>query len=145
MTINKKVLIAEDELLIAKVLRMQLESIGFEVENVTDGREVFDKVKQMNPHIIILDVHLKNSSCGLEVGREIRAAGIDTPIIFTTGNSFDNTYQMVKDIGKSNVLIKPVEFEQILQLISQFYETFQKSLQKICNVGIVILYSYFFN
>ncbi len=119
MTINKKVLIAEDELLIAKVLRMQLESIGFEVENVTDGREVFDKVKQMNPHIIILDVHLKNNSCGFEVGREIRAAGIDTPIIFTTGNSFDNTHQMVKDIGKSSVLIKPVEFEQILQMINQ--------------------------
>lgn len=119
MTINKKVLIAEDELLIAKVLRMQLENVGFEVENVTDGRDVFEKVKQMRPNVIILDVHLKNNSCGLEVGREIRAAGIDTPIIFTTGNSLDITHQMVKDIGESSVLIKPVEFEKILQLINQ--------------------------
>jgi len=120
MKINKKILIAEDELLIAKVLRMQLEKLGFEVENVTDGDEVFDLVKQMQPDVIILDVYLRNKTCGLEAGRKIRDAGIDTPIIFTTGNSYNNTVKLVNDIAGSKVLSKPVEFENLVCLINRF-------------------------
>ena len=45
MKSNKKVLIAEDELLIARVLRMQLEKCGFEVENVMDADSAFNAVK----------------------------------------------------------------------------------------------------
>src|ERR1035437_799054 len=104
MKINKKILIAEDELVIAKVLKMQLEKAGYEVENVPDGNEVFERVKQMQPAVIILDVQLKNNTSGLEDGKKIRAAGINSPIIFTTGNSYDNTVNLVKDISFSKVL-----------------------------------------
>lgn len=123
MKINKKILIAEDELLIAKVLRMQLEKLGFEVENVIDADEVFDKAVQMQPDLIILDVFLRNKTNGLEAGRKIREAGINTPIIFTTGNSYDSTLRQMNGIVHSKILSKPVEFEHLLQLINQFLNT----------------------
>lgn len=112
-------MIAEDELVIAKVLQMQFIKAGFEVENVVDGNEVFDKVNQMQPAVIILDLQLKNNTSGLDAGKQIREAGIETPIIFTTGNSYDKTVQLVKNITHSRVLTKPVEFEQLLKLIDQ--------------------------
>ena len=120
MKINRKILIAEDELVIAKVLQMQLEKSGYEVENVPDGNEVLAKAKQMQPSIIILDMRLKNNTNGLDAGKKIREAGIDTPIIFTTGNSYNKTVQMVKDISHTVVLTKPVELEQLLKLLNNF-------------------------
>jgi DNA-binding response OmpR family regulator len=120
MKIKKKIIIAEDELLIAKVLRMQLEKEGFEVDNAADGNDAFDKVKQMQPDIIILDIHLKNNTSGHETGKKIRAAGINTPIIFTTGNSYRDTVQQVIDITHTSILSKPVEFDKLLQLINAF-------------------------
>ncbi len=120
MTINKNILIAEDELVIAKVLQMQLERTGYQVENVPNGNDVFNKVNEMKPIFIILDVQLKNNTSGLDAGKKIREAGINTPIIFTTGNSYDHTVQLVKDIEHAKVLTKPVLFEQLLAMIKQF-------------------------
>lgn len=74
----------------------------------------------MQPDLIILDVFLRNKTNGLEAGRKIREAGIDTPIIFTTGNSYDSTLRQMNGIGQSKVLSKPVEFEHLLHLINQF-------------------------
>lgn len=118
MTSDKKVLIAEDELLIAKVLRMQLEKCGFVVENVMDATAAFNAVKEMQPHVIILDVHLKNNSTGIEAALKIREVGISTPIIFTTGNSYSDTMRLVKDISFCTVLNKPVDFDSLLSLIN---------------------------
>ena len=117
MKTERKILIGEDELLIAKVLRMLLEKQGFVVENVADGNEVFERALQMQPDVIILDLHLKNSTCGLEAGKKIRAAGIETPIIFTTGNSYEITLETVKEISCCSVMSKPVEFKKLLEVI----------------------------
>jgi CheY-like chemotaxis protein len=114
----KKVLIAEDELLIAKVLRMQLEKHGFEVENVMNAESAFNAVKHMQPDVIILDVYLKDNSTGIDAAIKIREIGIDTPIIFTTGNSFNDTAKLVKDIRFCSVLNKPVDFDTLLNLIN---------------------------
>lgn len=120
MKIAKKILIAEDELLIAKVLRMQLERKGYVVENIADGKEVLKKVKEMQPDVIIMDMQLKNHSSGLDAANQIRFANILTPIIFTTGNSFDQTKKLVEEIVKSKVITKPVEFEKLFSYIEGF-------------------------
>lgn len=113
----KKILIAEDELLIVRVLRMQFEKLGFEVENVSDANDVLTKVQQMNPDVIILDVQLKNKTSGIAAAKSIRTAGIETLIIFTTGNSYDDTLQSVEGMSNSKVLSKPIEFENLLFLM----------------------------
>ena len=118
MKSDKKVLIAEDELLIAKVLRMQLEKHGFEVENVIDTDSAINAAKKMQPDVIILDVYLKNNSTGIDAAKKIREMGINTPIIFTTGNSYNDTTKLVKDISFCSVLNKPVDFDTLLDLIN---------------------------
>lgn len=112
-----RILLAEDELLIAKVLRMQLEDLGFVVENVVDGNQAIQKVNEFNPDLIILDNYLKNDTNGIQVGIKLRELGIETPIIFVTGNSFENTTKEASTISNSLVLSKPVVFEQLLEII----------------------------
>lgn len=115
----KKILIVEDELLIAKVLRLQLEKLGFEVANVVDGELAILKTQELRPDIIILDNYLKNEMNGIDVGLKLRDMGINTPIIFVTGNSFDNTKEDSSSIVNSIVLSKPVVFEQLMEIIDE--------------------------
>lgn len=115
----KKILIVEDELLIAKVLRLQLEKLGFEVANVVDGEQAILKTQELRPDIIILDNYLKNEMNGIDVGLKLRDMGINTPIIFVTGNSFDNTKEDSSSIVNSIVLSKPVVFEQLMEIIDE--------------------------
>ncbi len=116
----KKILIAEDELLIAKVLRLQLEEAGFTVENVVDGYEAFNMITDWQPELLIMDNYLKNNTNGIEVAAKMRNKNISTPIIFVTGNSFDNTKLLAKAIGNSSVLSKPIVFEQLIRLIEEY-------------------------
>lgn len=116
----KKILIAEDELLIAKVLKMQLEKLGFAVENVTDADSAFKRALETKPDIIILDINLKNKSSGIEAGKSIRGAGINTPLIFTTGNSYDATLLQVAEMGNCSLLTKPVEIEFLIETINKY-------------------------
>lgn len=116
----KKILIVEDELLIAKVLRMQLEELGFDVENVVDGYEAFETISQWTPDLVIMDNYLKNNTSGIEVAAKMRNKNINTPIIFVTGNSYDNTKLLAKAIGNSSVLGKPIVFEDLMQLVREF-------------------------
>lgn len=111
---DKKILIVEDELLIAKVMSMQFEKRGFKVIHVQDADKAVEMAKQMHPDIIIMDVYLQNKTSGIDASVKIREAGINTPIIFTTGNSYLNTVDNVTNISNSKVLSKPIDFEQLL-------------------------------
>lgn len=119
MIIIQKILLAEDELIIAKVLQKILEHRHFEVRLVSDETEAVNAASDFNPDLIILDIHLRNKSCGIRAGRDIRKKGITSPIIFTTGNSFEQTKNEIKDIPKSHLFIKPVDTDQLIKFIEE--------------------------
>lgn len=112
----KKILIVEDELLVATVLKLQLENNGYNVIIVTTSEAAVVKVKEFVPDYIIMDVFLKNKGNGIETAKIIRQQGINTPIIFTTGNSYESTVQQLEGVTDYKVFIKPVEFLHLLEL-----------------------------
>lgn len=115
----KKILIVEDELIVATVLKLQLVDEGFDVINVTTSEAALVKVKEFEPDYIIMDVFLKNKGNGIETAKIIRQQGINTPIVFTTGNSYDSTVQQLEGVKDYKVLIKPVEFLHLLELFKK--------------------------
>ena len=83
---NESILLVEDEKALRTTLSDRLRSEGYVVETATDGREGFDKASSHPFDLIILDVMLPRRN-GLDVCRDIRAAGMATPIlIFTVRN-----------------------------------------------------------
>lgn len=117
MRSTKKVLIAEDELLVGRVLKLVLEKNNYLVEHVIDAESAVSMANELKPDLIILDVCLKNKSSGIEAGKKIRRDGIICPIVFTTGNSHEQTMSEIKEIENSYLFIKPVEIEQLLNFL----------------------------
>lgn len=121
-----KILIVEDELLIAHASRMHLESRGYEVIGLaTDGRSFAEFMKQ-EPDAILMDISLKHGENGITLVNEIRDMGNLTPVIFTTGNSRSKTLEEIESIPKSCVLSKPVVFQELMKKIEQCYNEMKK-------------------
>lgn len=114
-----RVLIVEDELVIATVLKMQLQQAGYEVINVTTAEAALTKTQEFKPDFIVMDIFLKNGGNGIDTARLIREMQIETPIIFTTGNSYQSTKEKLDGISHHNLLIKPVDFNQLEPLLRE--------------------------
>jgi two-component system, response regulator PdtaR len=117
----KKILIVEDELLIAKVYSMFLQRMGYTVLPVlNDGNVAVEKFPESGADIILMDVHLKNNTSGFEAAKQIREKS-DVPIIFTTGNSIVEANRESGEIKNTMVLIKPVEPSEIDRMIKKYF------------------------
>jgi DNA-binding response OmpR family regulator len=116
--IKPKILIAEDELLISKVLKIILEKNNYTVFQVMDADSAVAAAKELCPDLIILDIYLKNNSSGIEAGETIRKNGYKGPIVFTTGNAYQQTKDELQKIENHHLFIKPVDVDVLLKHIN---------------------------
>jgi len=108
-----RVLVIEDEDKMADVIRRGLEEENFEVDVASDGNRGLELAKASQPDFIILDIGLPGID-GFEVAREIRAAGVRSPVLMLTAR--DTTEMKVKglDSGADDYLTKPFAFAELL-------------------------------
>ena len=111
-----KVLIIEDEKLLADSLKTLLESKGFEVEAVYDGETGADWAETGVYDLLILDVTLPDGD-GISFCRELRASGCATPILFLTVR--DEEFDIVTglDAGGNDYVTKPFRVQELLSRI----------------------------
>jgi DNA-binding response OmpR family regulator len=114
---NKKILVVEDQKIIASVYSIMLAKKGYDVTIATNVNDAHAKAKELNPGIIIMDVQLNGPLTGIDLARQLRLEGFDSSVIFTTGNLHKHTVQEVADIDNCIVLIKPVNFSEIEKLL----------------------------
>jgi DNA-binding LytR/AlgR family response regulator len=87
MSSKVKIVIVEDELLIAESLRMMLESLGYEVPAIfNSGLEVIKNFRPGFADIVIMDIELANNTNGIDTAIELKKI-CDPPIIFITNNT----------------------------------------------------------
>jgi len=80
-----KVMIVEDEVLLAMELESEVEIAGHEVTGIAmSSSQAREKIGASRPDFAFVDIHLKDGPTGIEVGRELAAAGI--PYVFVSGN-----------------------------------------------------------
>ncbi|HEX8369410.1 MAG TPA: response regulator [Pyrinomonadaceae bacterium] len=117
---QKKILIAEDYADIRLMMKMLVRGYGYEVIEAADGYEAVEKVKQHHPDLILMDLSMPIMN-GLTATEIIRTFdGMQTiPIIAVTayGNSF---YSRAMRAGCTEVLSKPLDFETLQPLLSQY-------------------------
>ncbi len=112
-----KILIAEDDDSLRRLLELRLASDGFDVRCAEDGMEALEIViKGWLPDAVVCDVMMPRLS-GLSVCRELRAQAktATCPIILLTARCFDEDIQAVMDLGGITYMGKPFEFALLLQ------------------------------
>lgn len=115
---NKKILIIEDELLIGRVLKLVLEKRGFEVVHLNGPNNLMEEYKSLQPDVVVMDVSLNHDQSGVEVAHLMRENGCVCPIVFTTGNSYNQTKELISEINNTYLFIKPVDSDKLADFIS---------------------------
>lgn len=111
-----KILYAEDELFLGKIVKESLESRGYEVLMEADGNKVLSHFTQMQPDICILDIMLPNKD-GFSIAEDVRNINKEVPIIFLTAKT--QTEDLVKGFktGGNDYIKKPFSLEELIARI----------------------------
>lgn len=115
---NKKIVIVEDQKIIAKVFSILLTKKGFEVFHYTTSKEAIANTLALNPVLVLMDVQLNEDVTGIDIAKTLRKNVFSNQIIFTTGNLLDTTIEQTKDISNCMVLIKPVDLSEIEKIMN---------------------------
>ena len=111
-----KILLVEDEAGLILTLTDRLISEGFEIKTADDGEKGFDFATNEKFDLIILDVMLPKKN-GLDVCRDLRKKGIETPVLMLTakGETIDKVLGL--KLGADDYLTKPFEMMELLARI----------------------------
>ncbi len=128
-----KILVVEDEMVIAENICFILEDIGYEVlEPAIDFEEAIETIEAQHPDIAILDIQLAGTKDGLDLAETIQKK-YQFPYIFLTSNSDAHTIERVKNVEPYAFLVKPFRKEDLyasLELAIHAFNT-QKALKPI--------------
>jgi DNA-binding response OmpR family regulator len=113
-SLKRKILVVEDDAKIARVLQLELEHEGFEVELCGDGASAIERALK-GPDLIILDLLLPRID-GLEVCRRVRRHS-SVPIIMLTAKEAVPDRITGLDTGANDYLTKPFSIEELLARI----------------------------
>ena len=117
---TRKVLVADDEPHILRVVKDKLTNAGFVVVTAVNGEEALALALQEKPDLILLDVMMPKMN-GFEVCRSLRAeaAFVQTPILLLTARGQDLDRQMGLDAGANEYITKPFSPRQLLQTVQE--------------------------
>jgi DNA-binding response OmpR family regulator len=108
-----RILLAEDELALAHIVRESLEQQNFEVTLCSNGEQAFQKYLENKPDILALDVMMPKMD-GFEVAKNIRVKDKITPIIFLTAKSQPKDVVEGFESGANDYLKKPFSVEELI-------------------------------
>ena len=107
------ILLAEDELNLARGISENLEAEGYAVEVVDDGRLALDRIRRVEFRLIILDVNLPSMD-GFAVCKAAREEGRDTPLLFLTARDGGSDRIRGLEVGADDYLTKPFQLRELL-------------------------------
>lgn len=107
-----RILIAEDEQDLNRIIKQKLTSEGYSVDNCYDGEEAISFLDFADYDAVILDIMMPKAD-GFQVLKHIRNKGKSTPVLFLTAK--DSISDKVKglDNGANDYLVKPFSFEEL--------------------------------
>jgi CheY-like chemotaxis protein len=121
-----KILVVEDEAIIAMDIQLILRKIGFfDSEVVYSGEESIQKVAEHKPHLVLMDIKLKGNLDGIEAAKCI-FYDYKIPVVYITAFGDENTLKKANGSARFGFITKP--FEE-----AELQSTIQSALQKAYN------------
>ena len=116
-----RILIADDSETILLLLRTRLEMEGYDVTTAADGEEVMELLAKAPPEdapdLILLDAMMPRKS-GMEVLRELRETGLETPVLIVSAHQEHVGFDGNGDLA-SGYISKPIDFDFLLGRIAE--------------------------
>ncbi|WP_341481953.1 LytR/AlgR family response regulator transcription factor [Christiangramia sediminis] len=114
-----KILIVEDEMIIAANISLQLTELGYEVTGIVPrGEEALMHIKSEIPDILLLDINLKGDLDGIETALAMQKSH-DIPVIYLTANSDNAHFERAKETHPYGFIAKPfkkLDLQRAIQL-----------------------------
>ncbi len=112
-----KILITEDERIIAEDLKLTLMNYGHNVQAiVTSGEDAIKKAGELKPDIILMDIDLNGFLSGIEAADHIRKK-YNIPVVFCTAYSDEDTMSRAFAVCPSGFITKPFEDNELKSII----------------------------
>lgn len=126
MSVKPRILVVEDESIVAKDLQLSLESLGYNVVGrAASEREAIKMIEQFHPELVLLDIHLKGKVDGIVIGGKIRE-NFGIPFIFLTAYAGKLTLDRAKATEPAGYIIKPFDERELQAAIEMALYKHQK-------------------
>ena len=133
-----RILIVEDDEKVASFIKKGLEEEQHAVDVSHDGEDGAHWARENSYDLIILDVMLPKKD-GLQVCREVRGAGVHTPVLMLTARDRLEDKVSGLDAGADDYLTKPFSFEELLARVRALLRRSQDYRGKSLRVGGLVL------
>src|ERR1039458_2557820 len=103
-----KILIVEDEAIVASDLERRLLKAGYTVPSIAaSGEQALRSIEQTSPDLVLMDIHLQGPSDGIAVASEVRNR-FHLPVVFLTAYADKDTLERAKATEPYSYLVKPI-------------------------------------
>lgn len=119
---NKKILIVEDDTVLANALSLSLQDKGYQIEVATDGAEAERMIKSIKPNLILLDLLLPIKN-GFEVLKGIRADAElkDTPVVILTNFEQETSIEEGMKMGAKDYIVKAnIDIKDVPEIVKKY-------------------------
>jgi len=111
----QKILVVEDENIVAMDLRTTLTRLGYEVvDTVGTGPQAIEQVERREPDLVLMDIQLRGGMDGIEAADRIRH--LDVPVVYLTAFSDDATLRRARETEPFGYVLKPFD-DRELQIV----------------------------
>ena len=125
-----KILIVDDEVLIAEFLKDELIDLGYhDIVLAHNRKQAFAKIEEFKPQLILLDIRMKNEREGIEIAEEINK-GVKIPFIFITAHSDKEILQHALSTKPAGYITKPFKQIDVYAAVSLVESNLEKLMDK---------------
>jgi len=106
---ERRVLIVEDEMIVALELKETLKKLGYTVvATVDNGYDAIKKAGRLQPDVVLMDIRIRGDMDGIETAERLLSL-YDVPVIYLTAHSDNETLRKAIDTTPAGYLVKPVD------------------------------------
>lgn len=114
-----KILVAEDEFIIARSIQDSLKRLGYAVISVVStGEEAVESALRLRPDLVLMDIRLKGTIDGVQAAQRIQT-GLNIPVVYLTAHSDPETLKRVVHSQAYGFLTKPFSDQSIKEALEK--------------------------
>jgi two-component system response regulator AtoC len=118
---QRTILVADDDASIRSLLKQLLSDEGYNVVEATTGSEVVEKVKDVNPDLVIMDVRMPELD-GIEALSKLKVSSPKTSVLIMTEFGSSNNAIRAMELGAFDYITKPFELDKISHTVKRVIE-----------------------